>query len=327
MRAFVTGGTGFLGRRIVRRLLDRGDEVVMLARDAGKAAEFKARGASIVVGDLSDVDAFVSELRGCDVVYHVGARVVSHGDWDEFLKSTVLATEKLIDASLAAGVRRFVHVSSLGIFEIERDGITVDETTDYDHNPRLRGHYTRSKIDADRIACAAARSGKPVVVVRPGRIYGPDHPQQPLFFGRVKKWFGKSLVVVSKPSYLTPIAYVENAADAVIAAGTTAGVEGQIFNVIDDPDLKQREYFRTIRGLDGCPRRVVYIPVGIFAPAVLLVDFVHRLLKRRPWPIAYQLLRSERNARYTTDAARSKLGWAPRIALRQAVEETVAGTR
>lgn len=327
MRAFVTGGTGFLGRRIVRRLLDRGDEVVMLAREAGKAAEFSARGARVVVGDLADVEAFAGELHGCDVVYHVGARVVSHGDWDEFLKSTVLATEKLIDASLAAGVRRFVHVSSLGIFEIERDGITVNETTDYDHNPRLRGHYTRSKIDADRIACSAARSGKPVVVVRPGRIYGPDHPQQPLFFGRVKKWFGSSLVVVSKPSYLTPIAYVENAADAVIAAGTTPGVEGQIFNVIDDPDLKQREYFRTIRGLDGCPRRVMYIPVGVFAPGVLLVDFVHRLLKRRPWPIAYQLLRSERNARYATDAARSRLGWSPRIGLRQAVEETVAGAR
>ena len=69
-------------------------------------------------------------------------------------------------------------------------------------------------------------------------------------------------MVVSKPSYLTPIAYVENAADAVIAAGTTPGVEGQIFNVIDDPELKQREYFRTIRGLDGCPRRVLYVPVG-----------------------------------------------------------------
>jgi len=327
MRAFVTGGTGFLGRRIVRRLLDRGDDVVMLARDAGKAAEFAARGARVVAGDLADVDASAGELRGCDVVYHAGARVVSHGAWDDFVRATVLATEKLIDLSLAAGVRRFVHVSSLGIFEIERDGITVTEGTDYDHNPRLRGHYTRSKIDADRIACAAARSGKPVVVVRPGRIYGPDHPQQPLFFGRVKKWFGKLLVVVSKPSYLTPIAYVENAADAVIAAGTTPGIEGSIFNVIDDPDLKQREYFRTIRGMDGCPRRVLYVPVGVFAPAVLAVDAIHRLIRRRPWPVAYQLLRSERNARYVTEAARSKLGWAPRIGLRQAVEETVAGAR
>jgi nucleoside-diphosphate-sugar epimerase len=327
MRAFVTGGTGFLGRRNVRRLLDRGDEVVMLARDAAKAEEFSARGARVVVGDLSDIDAFAGELRGCDVVYHAGARVVSHGDWDEFLKSTVTATEKLIDVSLAAGVKRFVHVSSLGIFEIERDGITVTEQTPYDQNPRLRGHYTRSKIDADRIACAAARAGKPVVVVRPGRIYGPDHPQQPLFFGRVKKWFGSSLVVVSKPSYLTPIAYVENAADAVIAAGTTPGVEGEIFNVIDDPDLTQGEYFRALKGLRRCPSRFVSRPVGVFVPGLVIVDLIHRLLKRRQWPIAYQLLRSERNARYTTDNARTKLSWTPRVGLRQAVEETVAGAK
>jgi len=325
MRAFVTGGTGFLGRRIVRRLLDRGDEVIVLARDPEKAAEAASRGARVVAGDLADVEGFSSELAGCDVVYHAGARVVSHGDWDDFLRSTVVATEKLIDSALAAGVRRFVHVSSLGIFELERDGVTVTESTDYDHNPRLRGHYTRSKIDADRIACAAARSGKPVVVVRPGRIYGPDHPQQPLFFGRVKKWFGKLLVVVSKPSYLTPIAYVENAADAVVAAGTAPGVEGCIFNVIDDPELTQGTYFRTLRGLRGCPERVVYIPVGVFAPAVLAVDLLHRVLKRRPWPIAYQLLRSERNARYLTDNARERLGWTPRVGLRQAVEETVAG--
>jgi nucleoside-diphosphate-sugar epimerase len=316
-----------LGRRIVRRLLDRGDQVVVLARDGAKASEFEARGARIVVGDLADVDAFAGELKGCDVVYHAGARVVSHGDWDEFLKSTVVATEKLIDLSLAAGVKRFVHVSSLGIFEIERDGITVTEDTNYDQNPRLRGNYTRSKIDADRIACAAARAGKPVVVVRPGRIYGPDHPQQPLFFGRVKKWFGKMLVVVSKPSYLTPISYVENAADAVIAAGTTPGVDGSIFNVIDDPDLTQGEYFQALRGLDGCPQRVVYIPVGVFVPGLVVVDLIHRILKRRPWPIAYQLLRSERNARYATDNARTKLAWTPRVGLRQAVEETVAGAR
>jgi nucleoside-diphosphate-sugar epimerase len=219
VRAFVTGGTGFLGRRIVRRLIERGDQVYMLARDPDKSAEARALGARIIEGDLADVDAFAHELRGCDVVYHAGARVVSHGEWEDFLKTTVVATEKLIDAALAAGVKRFVHVSSLGIFELDRDGMTVTESTDYDHNPRLRGNYTRSKIDADRIACAFARSGKPVVVVRPGRIYGHDHPQQPLFFGRVKKRVGNWLIVVSKPSYLTPIAYVENAADAVIAAG------------------------------------------------------------------------------------------------------------
>ena len=66
---------GSSGRRVVRRLLDRGDDVVMLARDAAKAAEVSQRGARVVVGDLADVDAFAKELCGCDVVYHVGARV------------------------------------------------------------------------------------------------------------------------------------------------------------------------------------------------------------------------------------------------------------
>jgi nucleoside-diphosphate-sugar epimerase len=327
VKAFVTGGTGFLGRRIVRRLVERGDEVLVLARDPAKAAEAEGLGARIVRGDLADVDAFAHELAGCDVVYHAGARVVSHGDWSEFLNATVSATEKLIDASLAAGVKRFVHVSSLGIFEIDHDGVTVTENTDYDHNPRLRGNYTRSKIDADRIACAYARAGKPVVVVRPGRIYGHDHPQQPLFFGRVKKRLGSWLIVVSKPSYLTPIAYVENAADAVVKAGTAAGVDGGIFNVIDDSELTQAEYFRALRGLDGCPRRVVYVPVGIFVPALVAVDLLHRVVKRRPWPIAYQLLRSERNAHYSTDAARTRLGWTPRVELAQALRETVSGGR
>ena len=323
MRAFVTGGTGFLGKRIVRRLIERGDEVVVLARDRERAAEAAGLGAEIVIGDLESVDGFAHALEGCDVVYHAGARVVSHGDWDLFLKANVIATERLIDLAIDAGARRFVYVSSLGIFEIDRDGQVVDEDSDYDHNPMLRGHYTRSKIDADRVACAAARAGKPVAIVRPGRIYGPDHPQQPLFYGRVKKRIGSWLVVVSKPSYLTPISYVENAADAVVAAGAAEDADGKIFNVVDDPDLTQRRYFQAVCGKNGCPSHVLYLPVGLFVPAVVAVDFAHRLLKRRPWSVGYQLRRSGRSTRYPNDSARQQLGWEPRFDLDQAVADTV----
>ncbi len=326
MRAFVTGATGFLGRRIVDRLVERGDQVVALVRDAARAEYVRGVGCEIVDGDLSDVDAFRGKLRACDVVFHAGARVVSSGDWSLFVKANVIATEKLIDAASATGVRRFVHVSSLGIFEIPRDGVTITEESDYDHQPMLRGHYTRSKIDADRIACAAARTGGPVVVVRPGRIYGHDHPEQPLFFGRVNKRVGAGvMVVVSKPSYLTPIVYVENAADAVVLAGTVSGVEGRIFNVIDDPDLTQARYFKALKGLPGCPQRIAYLPVGLFVPAVAGVDRAYRSLGRRGWSVGYQLVRSGRNARYPNDAARQALGWEPRVPLREAVEQTVLG--
>lgn len=323
MVAFVTGATGFLGRRVVDRLLARGDGVRALVRDASKAADLEARGVRSVIGDLADVDAFRDQLSGCDVVYHAGARVLTHGSWQEFLDANVIGTQKLIDHAMAAGVRRFVHVSSLGIFEIAADGVTIDEDSDYDHQPLLRGYYTRSKIGADRIARAAAATGRPVVIVRPGQLYGPDAPS-PLYMGRVSKRLGSVLVVVSTPGYYAPVVYVENAADAVVLAGTADGVEGRAFNVIDDTTLQQREYFAELSKLDGCPRRVVYLPVSLFLAPVTVVNALYKLLKRRAWAAAYQLRRSGRNARYATDAVRTALDWQPAVDWRDGVRETLA---
>lgn len=327
MRAFVTGGTGFLGSRVIKRLLARGDEVVALAREGAKADELEKSGVEVLRGDLGDLDAVLPRVAECDVVYNVGARVVSSGPWDEFFRVNVEAVQRLMDAALAGKAKRFVHVSSLGIFEIDRDGMDVSDESDYDRRPLLRGHYTRSKLDADRLACSAVRAGRPVVVVRPGVLFGPNHPQQNVFLGRVKKFLRPDLLaVVSSPGYRVPLIYVENAADAVVLAGTVPDVERGIFNVIDDPDLTQERYFRTLSEVRPKPLRVVYLPVSLISPAVRAVDFVHRLVKRRPWTVAYQLLRSERSARYSTDAARTRLGWTPTVDLRTSLQESLRTT-
>lgn len=324
MRAFVTGGTGFLGSRVIKRLLARGDEVVALAREGAKADELEKSGVEVLRGDLGDLDAVLARVAECDVVYNVGARVVSSGPWDEFFRVNVEAVQRLMDAALAGNAKRFVHVSSLGIFEIDRDGMDVSDESDYDRRPLLRGNYTRSKLDADRLACSAVRAGRPVVVVRPGVLFGPNHPQQNVFLGRVKKFLRPDLLaVVSSPGYRVPLIYVENAADAVVLAGTVPDVERGIFNVIDDPDLTQERYFRTLSEVRPKPLRVVYLPVSLISPAVRAVDFVHRLVKRRPWTVAYQLLRSERSARYSTDAARTRLGWTPSVDLRTSLQESL----
>lgn len=325
MHAFVTGASGFLGRRVVARLRERGDRVVALVRPERDATDLIELGAEIVRGDLAEPQALAEEAARADVVYHVGARVVSHGDWDEFERVNARATEVLMDAAFGGKARRFVHVSSLGIFELDRDGMTCSEETPYDSEPLLRGHYTRSKMHADRIARAAQRVGRPVVVVRPGQIYGHDHPQQPVFLGRVNKFLTSSLLlVVSKPSYKTPVVYVENAADAVVLAGTVEGVDGQSFNVIDDPDLSQRDYFRELARVRKGGLRVLYVPVALFLPAVAVVDRLHRLLKRRPWAAGYGLRRSGRSVRYATDAARRSLGWQPRVPLGDALREALS---
>jgi nucleoside-diphosphate-sugar epimerase len=96
--------------------------------------------------------------------------------------------------------------------------------------------------------------------------------------------------------------------------------------VIDDPDLTQREYFRMLAGLNGYPKNIIFLPVGLFVPAVIAVNFAHRLLKGRQWSVAYQLRRSGRNARYVTDAARKVLGWQPRTSVHDAVVQTAIAT-
>jgi nucleoside-diphosphate-sugar epimerase len=164
-----------------------------------------------------------------------------------------------------------------------------------------------------------------VVVVRPGVLYGPK-PGTPnnIFLGRVKKFLRPDLLaVVSSPGYRVPLTYVDNAADAVVAAGTVEGIERGIFNVIDDPDLTQQRYFRTLSEVRPRPLRVVYLSVSLISPFVKGVDFAHKLVKRRPWSVAYQLLRSERSARYPTDAARLALGWTPAKDLRTSLEESL----
>src|SRR6185369_8584096 len=326
MRAFVTGGTGFLGSRVVERLVARGDQVVALAREGAAADALEQKGVEVVRGDLNDVEPLLAVAAGCDVVYHVGARVTTSGPWDEFFRVNVEATQRLMDAALAGRATRFVHVSSLGIFNIDRDGMDIGDESDYDRQPFLRGHYTRSKLDADRLASTAVRTGRNVVVVRPGVLYGPKPPGQNVFLGRVKKFLRPNLLaVVSSPEYRVPLTYVDNAADAVVLAGTVPDVERGIFNVIDDPDLTQQRYFRTLSEARSRPLRVIYLPVSLISPAVKAVDFAHKLAKRRPWSPAYQLLRSERSARYSTDAARTKLGWTPAVDLRTSLQESLQG--
>jgi len=326
MKMFVTGATGFLGARVVSRLRGDGHEVTALVRADSDYSQLERQGAVIVVGELEKVDAFADALRGCAVVIHAGAHVQTSGDWNVFHNSNVLGTHRLIEASLAAGVRRFVHVSSLGIFDLGRgrSEIEVTEEQAYDRNPLLRGHYTRSKIHADRAALAAMKAGAPVVVVRPGVLYGPGRP---LFRGRVNKRLGPLRLVVSRSSYPVPICYVENAADALVRAASTPGVNGQVFNLVDDSSLRQREYFRLLSRAEASWARVLYLPPALLLPAIRAVAALFKLLKRRQWPPAYQFERSARNVRYSSTRAREILGWSPAVATEEALRRSVETER
>jgi nucleoside-diphosphate-sugar epimerase len=179
VKAFVTGGTGFIGSRVARRLRERGDEVVALVRSPAKAAELRELGCELVEGDLSSGDAIGRGVAGCDAVFHVAAVYkvgIPDSERAAMRDANVGGTERVLDAAVAAGVQRIVYVSTVGVFG-NTHGKVVDETYERNGGEWL-SCYEQTKWESHQVALDRIAKGAPVVIVQPGGVYGPgDHSE------------------------------------------------------------------------------------------------------------------------------------------------------
>jgi dihydroflavonol-4-reductase len=171
-RSFVTGGSGFIGGALVSRLVDRGDEVVALARSADAAAALAGRGASVAHGHVLDEAALRAGMAGCDRAFHVaGVNTHCPSDPAELLRVNVEGTANAVRAAAAAGVRRLVLTSSAASLG-EAPGTVGDEDTT--HRGTYLSVYERSKREGEDAAFAAGRDlGLDVVAVNPSSVQGP----------------------------------------------------------------------------------------------------------------------------------------------------------
>ena len=172
MRAFVTGGTGFIGANIVRLLLEKGIEVRALARDRSRLDNLAELEVEIVRGDLND-DDLSRQMRGCQVVFHVAARYsLFQRDRAALYRDNVLGTRNVLAAARSAGVERVVYTSSVAAIGVKPHGEVADEThqSPVEH---LIGQYKQSKYWAEREAIAAVRLGQDVTIVNPSTPVGP----------------------------------------------------------------------------------------------------------------------------------------------------------
>ena len=179
MRAFVTGATGFIGGRLARRLLERGDDVVALVRSRPKAEELERLGCEIVDGDVGDGDALARGLDGCDVAFHAAAvyRVgVPQSEVASLHEVNVAGAERVLDAAVSAQVRRIVYVSTVNAFGDTR-GQVVDETYERPGADFVSA-YDETKYLAHRAALDRIAAGAPILIAQPGAVYGPGDTSQ-----------------------------------------------------------------------------------------------------------------------------------------------------
>jgi nucleoside-diphosphate-sugar epimerase len=329
MKALVTGASGFLGSRVVADLLGRGAHVRCFVRPSSSGPPPALAGTAdrleVVRGNLGQIDACARALEGCDTVYHVAAEL--KGATAVLFLGNVVGTRSLLAAATRAGVRRFVLVSSLGVYGTSKlpAGGALDESCPLDPTPHLRDPYSYSKVAQERVCWEAHAAGwLPLVVVRPGVIYGPGRD---CLTARVGLRVGNFMVVMGGRQPM-PYTHVANCARGVVLAGEAPGVEGQAFNLIDDELPTGRDLIRRYRREVGRIRRFT-VPGWAVRPLSWACERYSRATHGQ-FPAVLTRYKSQsmwKALRYPNDRAKRGLGWAPQVGLEEGLRETFAWLR
>jgi nucleoside-diphosphate-sugar epimerase len=244
--AYITGGSGFLGKRLIAALVARGVRVVAMARSDAAAAAVTAVGATPARGDLDDRDAMTAAMRGCDTVFHAAARVGQHGPLAEFMAVNVAGTEHALAAARAAGVKRFVHIGTEAVLADGRPIIRADERRPQPGKPA--GHYPFTKGLAETAVVEANGEALETVVVRPRFIWGKgDSSVLPQIVDAIERgrfgWLGGG-------RYLTSTCHVDNVVEGALLAAER-GKPGEIYFLTDGAPVEFRGFMTRLLATQG----------------------------------------------------------------------------
>ncbi len=329
----VTGANGFIGARVVRALLSHGvGRVRCFTRSASLsgplAALSKESGAiELVTGNLLARDHCARAVAGVSVVYHLAAGIDK--TFPGCFLNSVVTTRNLLDAVLSErSLKRFVNVSSLAVYSNEklRRGGLLDETCEVDAHPADRHDpYAYGKFKQDELVLRyAATRSLPCVIVRPGVAFGPGKAKIP---GRVGiDTFGVFLHLGL--SNRMPLTYVDNCADAIVLAGLTPGIDGEIINVVDDELPTSRQFLRRYKRRVS---RFISIPVpypGFYVFNALWERYAQWSGGQLP-PVFNRKTCSVyfKGNVYSNRKAKTLLGWAPRVTMDAALDAYFAYSR
>jgi len=322
----VTGATGLVGSHVVERARAQQIPVRALVRSTTNARMLKECGAETVPGDMTDSDSLRAAVAGVTVIVHCAAKVGDWGPVEEYRAANVHGLACLLQAAEQTGsLRRFIHISSLGVYEA-RDHHGTDES----EQPNTAGidGYTLTKVEAEQLVLKhAAERNLPATVLRPGFIYGPrDRTILPRLIERLK---GRKFRFLGRGDQLMNNTYVGNLVDAVFAAIDCDQSIGQVYNIHDGRLVTKREFIGAIATQAGCevPTRAVPLPIARGLAAVL--ERIWKLRGKTEAPV----LSSARikflglNLDFSIAKARRELGYQPRVDFADAMRDTIAWFR
>jgi nucleoside-diphosphate-sugar epimerase len=310
VKAFVTGGTGFIGKHLVRKLRDRGDDVVALVRTPAKAADLKDWGCEIVEGDLSNEDAIKRGVQGCEAVFHVGATYkvgIPKSEREAMYDANVRGTERVLDAATEAGASRIIYVSTGNVYGNTR-GEVVDESYRRPQPPDFLSYYDETKYKAHEVALDRIAKGAPVIIVQPGGVYGPDDPSE---LGNMmdQARTGK-LKLRLFPEAGFNFIHVEDVAEGILLAYDKGRI-GESYNLAGEKATMGDLVDKTAT-LSGRKPPKVTMPAAMMKMAIPVGPVVGKLMGFPP--NLGELIKTSNGVTFwmTDQKAREELGFAPR---------------
>ncbi len=309
MKAFVTGGNGFIGKKVVRKLIERGYQVTALARSEKSAAALQAMGAEVASGDITDRESMRAGMLGSDVVFHLAAWYKLGGrDWQQAETINVEGTRNVLGLAQELGVPKIVYTSTVGIFS-DTHGQIADESyhkqvgqpflTEYEHT-KWKAHY--------EVALPFIKQGVPIIIVQPGAVYGPGDTS---LVGQLMMAYYRGLFpLFPGPETVLAYTHVEDVAEGHLLAAEK-GRPGESY-LLTGECLSLKEASRYWSEASGKPMPIAYVPSILLKPMIPIARVLSMLLPM-PEMLSVDGLNTL-GATYAarSDKARAQLGWTTR---------------
>ncbi len=314
---FVTGGTGFLGKNLVSRLIKRGGKVKVLVRPNSQS---KIRHLMVekVIGDVLEKKTFENALIGVDKIYHLAGVVTDWAPESLYEAVHIQGTKNIIEAAITSGVKKIIHISTVDVLDYEHQSC-VDENTKYTSSV---SPYRYTKVQAEKLILNSRGSGLEIVIIRPVWIYGKEDTT---FFSEIAYQIKKgSMLFIGNPKNFVPLVYIDNISGAIIKAGETEAASGEVF-LISDGGITWSDLVGRIASGVGGKKPSICLPYGVAYFLSMIMEGWAKILRedRRPLLTRSAVEMIGKSIEVNTEKAQKILKYKPGVSIDRGILETI----
>ena len=317
MRILVTGGTGFTGKALVKRLLDEGHQVVALDYKEGlKTEELRQWGAEVVIGSVTDKAIVDKSMEGVELVHHLAAAFrelnVPNSFYDEV---NVGGTVNALEAAFRQGVKKFIYCSTCGVHG------NIDHPPGGEEAPiHPADYYQSTKYQAEPIVLDYFRKGMKTVILRPAAIYGPGDPER--FFMIYKRVAKGTFPMFGKGKTFYHPLYIDNLIDALLLSMEEGKGDGQAYLIADEEYLEIRDLVKKVGQAMGIEVKINYYPIIPLIIAGHIFEKVCKPFRLTPPIFPRRVDWYRQNRAFNISKAKRELGYQPRVGIEEGLRLT-----